>query len=78
MTSQVRLRPPGDQRWSVLSMSGPMGREMGESSPETNGTKLRTVKASLFYGRFQALRDITLDIPSLESGSPPCCAFSTA
>jgi len=30
-----------------------------------NGTKLRTVAVNLLYGRFQALRDITLEVPNL-------------
>ncbi len=33
-------------------------------SPEACATKLRTEKVNLYYGSFQALRNITLDIPA--------------
>jgi phosphate transport system ATP-binding protein len=47
---------------------------------ESNGTKLKVNNFSMFYGNFQALRDITVDIPTHQITSiigPSGCGKST-
>jgi ABC-type arginine transport system ATPase subunit len=40
-------------------------------------TSIEIHALNLFYGDFQALTDISLDIPAAAARAP-CCAFSTA